>query len=251
MNETLRTIHSLRTTRAGDFSDKSISDEDLQTIIKASIRAANASARQSYSIIVVDDDIKAKLSWPGKKVLLFCVDFTRLVDTAKHLQLDFDAEYLMQFLTGVIDTSLAVQTAVIAVKSLGIGSLITNRVYHHDLEKVYQLLELPVKHCFPLVAVCLGYPAQEPEYVKGRLDGVGVVHQGKYHRLTEVEKEQVVKWYDAPENHLGLADNWRRLGFEHYLEWFYEKWCTPVGSRETAKELIAVLMAQGFLDDIV
>jgi nitroreductase len=53
-NETLITIHSLRSTH-GDFSEKEISAEDVQTIVTAAVRAANASARQSYSIVVVED----------------------------------------------------------------------------------------------------------------------------------------------------------------------------------------------------
>jgi hypothetical protein len=53
-NETLKTIHSLRTIH-GDFSDKAVPDETIQLIISASVRAANASAYQSYSIIVVKE----------------------------------------------------------------------------------------------------------------------------------------------------------------------------------------------------
>jgi nitroreductase len=243
-NEVLRTIHALRTIREDNFSDKEISSEDLQLVLKASVRAANASARQSYSIIIVDDAIKKKLSWPGNKVLLFCVDFTRLVDIARYLQLEFDAEYMMQSFTGVIDTSLAAQTAVIAAKSLGIDSLITNRVYQTDLKKTYELLDLPEKGCFPLVAVCLGYPAREPAHRKGRLGGPGVIHHGRYHRLTREEMAQLVFQYDNPKNHLALVDDWHEQGFQHYLEWFYAKWSKEVGTRENAKEFNEVLRKQ-------
>ena len=43
MNETLKTIHSLRTIH-GNFSDQEVSSEDLNTILEACVRAANASA---------------------------------------------------------------------------------------------------------------------------------------------------------------------------------------------------------------
>jgi hypothetical protein len=42
-NETFATIAKLRTIH-GDFSEKPISDQDLGTILGASVRAANASA---------------------------------------------------------------------------------------------------------------------------------------------------------------------------------------------------------------
>ena len=157
---------------------------------------------------------------------------------------------MMQFLTGIIDTSLAAQTAVIAAKSLGIDSLITNRVYHTDLRKTYELLNLPKKGCFPLIAVCLGYPAREPEHRKGRLEGPGVIHHGKYHRLTPEEMDQLVQEYDDPKTYLGLVDDWHDKGFRHYLEWFYAKWSNEVGARVNAREFNEVLRKQGFLNDV-
>ena len=53
-NETLQTIHSQRSTH-GNFTAREVSDEDVQMILDAAVRAANASARQSYSIVVVED----------------------------------------------------------------------------------------------------------------------------------------------------------------------------------------------------
>lgn len=51
MNEVLDSIHRLRSVR--EFSEQPVSDRDLQTILQAGVRACNASARQSYSIIVI------------------------------------------------------------------------------------------------------------------------------------------------------------------------------------------------------
>ena len=83
MNETLKTIHSLRSTH-GNFSDENVSVEDVQTIIEASVRAANASARQSYSIIVIEDKevVKKLCGYVGSVALLYCIDYTRIIDTA-------------------------------------------------------------------------------------------------------------------------------------------------------------------------
>ena len=55
MNETLKTIHELRSIR--NFSDKEITDLDLKTILDAAVRAATAGMQQSYSIVVVEDEI--------------------------------------------------------------------------------------------------------------------------------------------------------------------------------------------------
>ena len=137
-NETLKTIHSLRSTH-GNFTEREVSDEDVQTIIGAAVRAANASARQSYSIVVVEDRalIKQLCGYVGSKGLVFCVDYTRIIDAAEHLGHSFSAEGTTSFVTGSIDTILVAQTAAIAAQSLGIDSLFTNGIHRGDMSRVY------------------------------------------------------------------------------------------------------------------
>jgi len=112
MNDTLKTINSLRSIH-GNFSEKELSEADLNQILEASIRAANASARQSYSIIVLDDHKKMQklFGYQDSRALVYCVDFNRIGQTAKHLGYDFDSNNIIGFITGTIDTVLASQTA--------------------------------------------------------------------------------------------------------------------------------------------
>jgi FMN reductase [NAD(P)H] len=240
MNETLETINRLRTIRRGNFNDTPISQEAQESILAACIRTANASARQSYSIIVLDDTIKKELKYPGSVALLFCVDFSRLKLAADFLNLPFEVDHLQPFITGLIDTSLAAQTTVVAAKSLGIDSRITNEVYTDDPAKIYRLLDLPEKYCFPLLVVSLGYPKNEPTSMKGRLRQ-GVIHHGKYKPLSPGELEQVVHCYDDPQNHLALIDNWQRMGYSHYLEWLFDKWLPPLETPEKSNEITKLL----------
>ncbi|MCK5063694.1 MAG: nitroreductase family protein [Candidatus Fermentibacteraceae bacterium] len=243
MNETLKTIADLRSVH-GDFSEKEISAQDLQTILDSAVRAANASARQSYSIIVVEDsDMMKKLcGYTGSKLLLFCVDYNRIIDMAQHLGNEFETNGIVSFITGSTDTVLAAQTAAIAAKSLGIDSLFTNGIHRGDPQRVYELLDIPSENCFPLIALVLGYPREEPEYQKGRIT-TGVIHFDKYSRLTPGEMEQLVKEYDDPSRHLMLTEDWRQE-FEHYLNWFYTKWS---GKGDT-QHIYRVLGETGFLD---
>lgn len=224
MNETLETIHSLRSIH-GNFSSKEVTREDLETILNACLRAANASARQSYSVIVVEDRavMKECLGYEGSKALIFCVDYNRIVNTAKHMNHTFQVEDIIAFITGSVDTTLAAQTAAIAAKSLGIDSLFTNSIHRGDITRVYKQFQLPEKHCFPLIALILGYPTKEPEDLKGRLKK-GVIHYNKYHNLTGQELDEIMQDYDNPQKHLGSIDNWKEQGFSHYLDWFYEAW---------------------------
>jgi nitroreductase len=245
MNETLQTIHALRTIH-GDFSDKQVSDDDLTTIIEASVRAANASARQSYSIVIVDDPetMYELCGYRASRLLLFCVDFNRIGDLAAHLGCTYDEKELINFVTGTIDTMLAAQTAAIAAKSLGIETFFTNGVHRGDINRVYKILDLPEQDCFPLIALLLGYAAEEPEFQKGRLSGAGVVHHGRYRRLSEDEAAQLVAEHDDPERHLGLVSDWKEKGHEHYLDWFYKDWSSPMD----ASQFYEILRRAGFIE---
>jgi nitroreductase len=224
-NETLRTIHSLRTIH-GDFSDKVVPDETIQLIISASVRAANASALQSYAIIVVKDGttIEKLTGYRGSSLLLYCLDYTRVHDSAEHLGYRFRGADMESFVTGSTNTILAAQTAVIAAKSLGVDSLLTNGIHRGDMQRVWDILGLPEQYCFPLIALVLGYAAKEPAYMKGRLSGPGVVHFGKYHRLNKAELDEVVSQYDDKSRHLGLVDDWDQKGYKHYQDWLYKDW---------------------------
>jgi hypothetical protein len=84
-NETSKTIRSLGTIH-GDFSDKQAPDEAVQTILNTSVRAARASAMQSYSVAVVREAaIMSKLTgYRGSWLPLYRVSRTRFVNCAPH-----------------------------------------------------------------------------------------------------------------------------------------------------------------------
>lgn len=225
MNETLQTIHQLHSIRK--FTDRQISQEDLDTILDASIRAANSSFRQSYSIIVLRDPEKSKTvcGYHGSVTLIYCVDFNRMKDIAEYMGEVNAMSPPIDFITGSTDTVLAAQTAVIAAKSLGIDSLITNGVHRQDFTKLYELLKLPSKYCFPLIGVVLGYCGEDIYQVKKRIRN-GVIHCGTYHHLTPEELEEEIACFDSKDNKYGLSSysQWEALGYQHYYNWFFQKW---------------------------
>jgi nitroreductase len=223
MNETLNTIDQLRSVRS--FTDQPISKENLDTILGASIRTANASSRQSYSIIVLTDQEKMQTvcGYKGAVTLVYCVDCNRLTDIADYLKQNYERSITGDFITGSTDTVLAAQTAVIAAKSLGIDSLITNGVHRQDFKKIYEVLKLPESSCFPLLAVVLGYPQATSELKKGRTKA-GVIHYEEYKRLKEEEIEAEISLFDSEDHKYGVYADWKSMGFEHYYEWFYQVW---------------------------
>ncbi|MBK5112072.1 MAG: nitroreductase family protein [Candidatus Heimdallarchaeota archaeon] len=248
MNETIKVIQNLRTIRK--FSDKKISTKDLETIIKSSVRAANSSKRQNYSIIVVDEkEILDQMFYGSNIGLIFCLDFNRLIDTAKHLGYNYDPKNIRLFITGFIDTCLAAQTATIAAKSLGIDSIFTNSVHRAKIEDVYKFFNLPEQYCFPVIALGLGYPEEEPEWKMGRISGSGIIHKNKYKKLSTEELDQLVKDYENQDLRLGVsAEKLSELGFERYLDWFFEVRSRPF-PEEKINELYDILRKAKFLVD--
>lgn len=244
MNETLQTIYKLRSER--QFLDKAIKQEDLDTILEASIHASNASSRQGYSIIVLQDKEKMRevCGYTGAAVLVYCVDCNRLLDIAKYMNQDYEISTTIDFITGSTDTVLAAQTAVIAATSLGIDSLITNGVHRQDYKKISGLLNLPSEYCFPVMALVLGYSAAPEKHYKGRIK-TGVIHYDTYHHLTDEEIEEEMAKFDSKEKKYGLTSytQWEAMGFKHYYEWFYQVW-----TKHQENDFYSVLKETKFFD---
>lgn len=251
-NPTLATLHQLRTIH-GNFSEREIPEDTLQSILQASVRAANASNMQCYSIVVVRDRelMHQVCGYRGSRLLLFCADHNRLAASAQSLGHDYDPAGVVSFVTALVDTSLAAQTAAIAARACGVDYLLTNGIHRGDMDRHWQLLDLPEKHCFPVIALVLGYPAAEPPYLKGRYSGPGLVHEGKYHRLTPAETEEITRAYDDDARHLGLdyGGNWRADGHAHYLDWMFTRWLgRPARQAKAASQMAGIIRRLGYLE---
>lgn len=246
-NSTLKTIHSLRTIH-GNFTDRPIPETALKAILEACVRAANASNNQSYAIIVVKDRKKMTdiCGYSGSCLLVFCADYNRIKSEAEVMGYRFDPGNMEFFVTASTNTVLAAQTAVIAAKSLGIDSLLTNGIHRGDMGRLWQLLGLPEKHCFPVIALVLGYPTTEPASLKGRLTGTGVIHDDSYHRLTQEGTGELIRKYDQPGQNLGLRDDWSAKGYKHYLDWYFKEWAGRADGEES--QILRVLKLTGFVE---
>jgi len=247
LNDTLKTIHNLRSIR--NFSAKEILREDLERILEAALRTANSGGRQVYSIIVIDDrELLEKYFYKADKALVFCVDYNRWIDCAERLNHKITMGDIRGFLLGSEDAILAAQTATIAAKSLGIDSLHTSSLHREELKKVFTMLNLPEKNCFPLLSVCLGYPAKEPPYLKGRVRN-GVIHYNKYQRLSPEEIDEVIAEYDVEENHFTTMtrEEITKEGFEHYLDLSFSRWKGNF-PEEQIKDCYTTLKKVGFFE---
>lgn len=235
LNETLNILFNLKSVR--NYTKEEIRKEDLDLILNAAIRAANSGNRQVFSIIVIDDNkLLEKYFYGANKALVFIVDFNRWFDLARHLgyRIEESIDGMRGFTISSMDAMLAAQSAAIAAKSLGIGSLFTTTLHRQDLFEVYKFLGLPEKYCFPYLSLCLGYSDEESKPLKGRVKK-GVIHYRKYQSLSQEELDEQILEYDNEANNLGLSSAQQQRkeeGFDHYLSFYFANWSKPQPKEE-------------------
>lgn len=148
-------IKTRRSVRA--YTDKDISDEDINKLIDAAMIAPSAGNARPWQFIIIRD----------KETLLKIKDvnpYAKMADNAKAAIMicgDLSLEKYQGF--WVQDCSAATQNLLLASTALGIGSVWTG-VYpiEERVEKFTKMLNLP-ENIIPLSLTILGYPKKEPK----------------------------------------------------------------------------------------
>lgn len=187
MNETMNLLINRRTYR--DFDENyTLQEEELQQILTAARQAPSWMNGQFYSIFVIQDKETRKqlVDWnPGNPHMLKSSVFLIFVGDLHRTQLVSEAygtenvtgESIEPILVATTDASLALENAVIAADSLGLGSVVVGSIRKHGKE-ISELLALP-EGMFPLFGLSIGKPVVEMK-VKPRLPEQAVVYYDKF-----------------------------------------------------------------------
>lgn len=167
-----------------------VPDDALTSIITAAQSAPSSSDLQVWSVVAVEDAArKARLSalsgsqrhiLEAPLFLVWLLDLHRLYALARERGAPSGAlDYLETFLLGAVDTSLAAQNAVVALESLGLGSVYIGGIRNQPAAVAAEL-GLPPR-VFALFGLCVGYPDLERSSdVKPRLPQEAVLHRERY-----------------------------------------------------------------------
>lgn len=152
MNEEfVQTIFARRSIRA--YTDEPVSEQAIETLLKAAMAAPSASNRKPWQFIVVTEretlDALAEAHRHGKMLfeaplcIAVCGDLTEM------------ERFWVQ------DCSAATENVLLAVTALGLGAVWLG-VYPRDerIDAVRPILGLP-EHITPLSLVSIGHPAEE------------------------------------------------------------------------------------------
>ncbi|MCL2775811.1 MAG: hypothetical protein FWD71_21060 [Oscillospiraceae bacterium] len=221
VNQTLETIKKLRTIH-WDFNGKKVSDSDLRTIIEHGMRTAHSTNLADYAVVVIDDTeiIKKLVANTGNaRCCIFCIDHTRTVAAMKLLGHDYTpVSSWCYLLADLYNVYALAQTSVIAAKSMGIDSLVTNGIFRVDINEAKKSLNLPEKYCFPVIAVLFGYSDKPEEEITGRISADHVLHFGGYNTASEDSLREIIGEMDK------IYPEYIGGEYKHTLDWYFGEW---------------------------
>lgn len=197
MNDVLKTLNNHRSIR--NFNDEEISQEDLDAIIDATLRAPTAGNMMMYSLITVRNKETLKFLSEtcdnqdfiktADTAIIFLADMSKWAQYFKLHGIDYKA-HMSDFILALNDTLIAAQNSVIAAESLGIGTCYIGDIME-NFEKHQALLNLP-DYVFPCTMVVLGHYDNTPSK-RERFDKRFVVFNEKYQPLKEEEIFEMFK----------------------------------------------------------
>ena len=168
MNDVIKQLSNRKSIR--QFTGESVSNEDLELIIKTAQRCPTSINGQQISLVYTRDKDKikqiAELCGGQQQVatadvfIAICVDFNRTIFAVeqageKH-QIDKSAEGI---LVGAVDAGIMLNAIQIAAESLGFGTTAIGAVRNEPASMI-ELLGLPSK-TFPIVGTTIGVPIKE------------------------------------------------------------------------------------------
>jgi nitroreductase len=150
--DTLDAIYTRRSIRR--YSEKKVSDETVNKILRAAMYAPSAVNKQPWHFIVFEDRSTCKAIVDVHK------SSAMLLEAAKAIVICYDEKLQHDEGYGVIDCSAATQNLLLAAHTLGLGACwigICPRKNRMDALKT--IFNLP-DHIIPFAVVSIGYPEE-------------------------------------------------------------------------------------------
>jgi len=201
MNQVIKQLSNRKSIR--QFTSNSVTQQDLELIIKTAQRAPTSINGQQISLVYTRDKEKiekiAKLCGGQQQVatadlfITIVVDFNRTTFAVEQAgethMIDKSAEGI---LVGAVDAGIMLNAIQISAESLGYGTTAIGAI-RNEPEIMIELLGLPPK-TFPIVGTTIGVPAQEAKEapLKPRVPIESFVFEDKYNN-TKV-KDGVIKY---------------------------------------------------------
>ncbi len=207
---------SRRTVR--QYSDRTISDQEIMQMLEDAMHAPTCGSMQLYSVIISrNPEEKAALA-PAhfnqpcvtgcQAVLTFCADFNRFSRWCVQSGAEPGFRNVQSFISAALDATILAQQFVTIAEMKGLGTCYLGTTAW-NAPQIIEALGLP-ELVVPVITVTVGYPAGQPE-LQPRLPVNSLVHIGRYADYTS---ERLHECYDdfeqLPANIAFTADNGKK-----------------------------------------
>lgn len=228
------------------FKDQALTKEQLNTLYEAARHTSTSMFYQQVTILHITDPKKraairaiSTQSYVGANgdLLIFLADLHRNQQIRQQLGNDDGQLHTTDlFMQAAEDAVLALQSALTAAESIGLGGVILGSI-KNDPEKLIQVLDLP-KMTFPVLGLQVGIPDQDPQ-LKPRLPLDQIVFENDY--PTDFKVSDLKDYDQVVTTYYDLRDANKRIdSFTHQING------PKLNQQETSRDkLVRVLHEQG------
>ena len=245
----MKSIHTRRTIRK--YSDREVSEELLNRLLKEAARTQTMGNLQLYSVIVTrSKEMKARLSpahfnQPMVKeapvVLTICADFNRTSFWAKCRKAEPGYDNFLSFINAATDALLYTQTLCNLMDEEGLGYCYLGTTVYQP-QQIIDILQLP-KLVMPVATLTIGWPNEEPS-LSDRLPLESFVHQETYNDYMGRDIDTYYKYKEELEENRHFVEINHK---ETLAQVFTDIRYTRKDNEAMSEGLIDTLIHQGFL----
>ncbi|MCD8508576.1 MAG: nitroreductase family protein [Bacillus sp. (in: Bacteria)] len=243
------------------YEDREVSQELLEEILDAGIRASSSGNMQAYSIVVTrDKELREKLYKPHMEqsmvldapvLLTFCADFNRMRKWLAINDAPDQFDNFMSFMIGAIDTTLVSQNCALAAEDAGLGICYMGSTLA-NCDQIGEVLNLP-PNVVPVVGFSLGYPAETPA-PRDRLPKHGLVHYEQYQdysdeEILEIYMERDKKGWERYMSVPKLKEMTEELGLKNLAQIYTIAKYTKESHQGFSQTVLNYLEKQKFMDN--
>lgn len=233
------------------YSDRPVSDDLIDSILEAAMRAPTCGNMQLYSVVVNRDPEMLKRLAPThfnqpsvtgcQALLTVCADFNRFTRWCRLSDADPGFDNFLSFLNAATDAIAFAQQIVTIAEMEGLGTCWLGTVtYNADaISEILQLPELVV----PVAALTVGWPDENPDLVE-RLPLRAVRHDETYRADSD---EEVISLFKAKDD---FAPNTRYMeenGKQTLAQVFTDCRYPRSMNEEFSRTFLELLRKKGFL----
>jgi len=243
------------------YRPDAVSDELLDRLLEAGVRASSSGNMQAYSIVATRDRaLRERLFVPHMEqemvleapvLLTFCADFRRMRRWLALSEAEDAFDDLFSFLVGAIDAVLVSQNVALAAEAEGLGICYLGSTLA-NCDEVGEILELPTG-VVPVAGFTLGWPAEDPP-LRDRLPMDGLVHRETYHdpddaRVLEIYREREVAGWERYMARPELRARVEAAGAANLAQLYAAVKYPRADAHAFARSVRAYLAAQDFMND--